>query len=93
MNPITFNAVFDRAMSKTSCPSCGVPYTDHIGLNGTCALLREARSLLREWAAIHSEPCRYDAAGNCWIHDLGAKPCIVERTLAAMAPVQNGATP
>jgi hypothetical protein len=29
------------------CPSCGVAWTDHLGMVGTCAKLREAIETLR----------------------------------------------
>lgn len=45
-------------MSDPSCPSCGTPYADHLGLIGTCARVQELeaevarlRALLSDWAA------------------------------------------
>jgi hypothetical protein len=29
-------------MNSTKCPSCGIDYTDHAGLTGTCRELRKA---------------------------------------------------
>lgn len=34
-------------MTDPTCPSCGVPYSEHLGLTGTCRLLREARDYIR----------------------------------------------
>ena len=31
-----------------SCPSCGIPYRDHMGLNGTCEQLIKSKLLLEE---------------------------------------------
>ena len=46
------------------CPACGVPYTSHLGMNGTCQKLQEAKSRLdnvrrflqrlREWDLMSS---------------------------------------
>lgn len=33
----------DKTNNAPTCPSCDVPYTDHLGLNGTCAALRDVR--------------------------------------------------
>ncbi len=32
---------------ESKCQSCGVPYTKHLGIQGTCAALQEAKRLLR----------------------------------------------
>ena len=31
-------------MTDPICPACGVPYSDHLGLNGTCAELQRLRA-------------------------------------------------
>jgi len=39
----------------STCPSCGVPWVDHLGLVGTCAKLQEAMEALRvarTWLAV-----------------------------------------
>jgi len=33
----------DTTNNTPTCPSCGMTYTDHLGLNGTCAALRDVR--------------------------------------------------
>ena len=35
------------AVVEPSCPSCGVPYVDHLGLVGTCANLLKAKEQAR----------------------------------------------
>ena len=40
---------------EPSCPSCGVPYVDHLGLVGTCAKLRKAVAVLRTIADPNAE--------------------------------------
>jgi hypothetical protein len=34
--------------SSAVCKSCGVPFTDHLGLQGTCAMLQEALAALQK---------------------------------------------
>lgn len=31
----------------TTCPACKVPYTDHLGLNGTCEKLQAAEAIVK----------------------------------------------
>lgn len=38
---------YDADPEPAKCKSCNVPYTDHLGLHGTCAKLQEALSALR----------------------------------------------
>ena len=35
-------------LEKPKCPSCGVPYMDHLGLTGTCAKLKSSEKAVRE---------------------------------------------
>lgn len=44
----------DRVV-EPSCPSCKVPYTEHLGLIGTCAKLRKAVAILRTIADPEAE--------------------------------------
>lgn len=41
-------------------------------------------ALLAEWLDLHPEPCRYDHDDACQAHYLHERPCLVERTRAAI---------
>jgi len=46
------------------CPSCGVPWVDHLGMTGTCAKLREATRTLRTLKTILSSAEGDDVAAR-----------------------------
>ena len=37
----------DQNFNPPSCPSCGVPYKDHAGLNFTCNQLQRTKSAIK----------------------------------------------
>lgn len=39
----------DEPEPPARCKSCGVPFVDHLGLQGTCATVARVRALLEEW--------------------------------------------
>jgi len=65
-------------MTEPACPACGVPYREHLGLNGTCAALLQARleaAALRDQVAafrehgvsLHKAAARERAAIVAWL--------------------------
>lgn len=55
---------------RPTCPSCGVPYSDHLGLIGTCAELQRVLPVLK--AAVKL-PELFDRSGEIWIVDRGCE--------------------
>jgi hypothetical protein len=48
------------AAASDNCPACGVPWTDHLGIAGTCRKLEEARGALKvicTWASFRGGEC------------------------------------
>jgi hypothetical protein len=43
----------DEPEPPAKCKSCGVPFIDHLGLQGTCATLQRVRALLERWEREH----------------------------------------
>ena len=46
-----------RRLAASACSACGVPWTDHLGIAGTCKNLEEARGALKvihTWATFRS---------------------------------------
>lgn len=56
--------------SPLVCPSCGVPWKDHLGMTGTCAKLQKARETMRVVRA--------------WLDVGGHDPGVVERAVDRM---------
>ena len=43
-------------MDKPTCAACGVPYEDHLGLQGTCQILTDLRRVIDQQAVtIHKQ--------------------------------------
>ena len=57
-----------------TCPSCGVPYADHLGLIGTCARVRELEAECDEALAKYADTLRdlldQQADRVTWLDDL-----------------------
>lgn len=56
-----------RYQKDPQCKSCGVPYTEHLGLIGTCARLKEAEATIRRFTSLHPiEDWDYDDCDVLW---------------------------
>lgn len=47
------------------CPSCGIEYVGHAGLNGTCAALQQSLKVLHQIAEMKSQKRAAAVAGSC----------------------------
>jgi hypothetical protein len=55
MKRSVFDPSFDKFSYELTCKSCGVQYSDHLGLTGTCQQLIEAKGLAETMNAIALE--------------------------------------
>jgi hypothetical protein len=49
-----------RRLAASACSACGVAWTDHLGIAGTCKMLEEARGALKvicTWASFRGGEC------------------------------------
>jgi uncharacterized Zn finger protein (UPF0148 family) len=73
-----------------TCPSCGVPYTEHDGFIGVCRDLQEAIEIVSDLG--ERDPCRLDHHGYCQEHDwFDASPCPHKRAKEFLAKMDENA--
>ena len=49
-----------RDETRAACPACGVPWTDHLGVQGTCAKEERYRRMLEQCLNVLASDERYD---------------------------------
>lgn len=56
------------------CKSCGIPYDQHLGIQGICAKLKRLRDglrIIRTWAAVEAKYSTIESAK--WLEDIRDK--------------------
>lgn len=48
-------AAIDEEIDEHCCASCGVPYTKHLGLHGTCDELIHAKKEIAKWKSAYEQ--------------------------------------
>jgi septal ring factor EnvC (AmiA/AmiB activator) len=67
MNNPTTTKTYDKGilvLSEPACPSCGVPFVDHLGLAGTCQELQSTNATIATLRATVA-----DLQADCQMHE------------------------